>query len=169
MNEKHVELFVQHKKDLFGCAYNIVGDRDNAMDILHDVFVKFIKQDYDRIALSGHPERWLKTVCRNSALKFKIKYDRISYTDDYTVYNPFLVDLSTPINDVVKSESIAKLKQAMKVLTEREKKIIKYRYYEDLPYKEISVIMKITIGNLSFLMNRIIKKIKAEFDRLDKK
>jgi len=167
MNEKHVELFIQHKKALFGCAYSILGDKHNAMDVVHNVFIQFVKQDYDRIASNGHPERWLQAVCRNAALQFKVKFNRISYTDDYAVYDPFLVDRSTPMDNVMLNESIVKLKQAMKVLTEREQKIIKYRYYEDLPYKEICAIMKITIGNLSCSINKITKKIKAEFDRLD--
>lgn len=77
-------------------------------------------------------------------------------------------DSSQPVRfdspeEVVEKEELKKLlKEALEILTEKEKKVVVLYYYEELTLKEISAIMEVSESRISQLHTRALQKMKAK-------
>lgn len=65
-----------------------------------------------------------------------------------------------PEEKVTREELAAKLKDALEVLTDKEKKVILLYYYEDLTLKEISEVMEVSESRVSQLHTKALKKMR---------
>ena len=65
-----------------------------------------------------------------------------------------------PEEQVQETELKEKLKEAMELLTEKEKKVIYLYYYEDLTLKEISNILEVSESRISQLHTRALQKMR---------
>lgn len=70
--------------------------------------------------------------------------------------------LANPEAELEKSELKEKLKEALEVLTEKEKKVILLYYYEDLTLKEISNVMEVSESRISQLHTKGLQKMKSK-------
>ena len=65
-----------------------------------------------------------------------------------------------PEEKVTREELDAKIKDALEVLTDKEKKVILLYYYEDLTLKEISEVMEVSESRVSQLHTKALKKMR---------
>ena len=65
-----------------------------------------------------------------------------------------------PEEKVSREELSSKLKDALEVLTDKEKKVILLYYYEDLTLKEISEVMEVSESRVSQLHTKALKKMR---------
>ena len=65
-----------------------------------------------------------------------------------------------PEEQVQETELKEKLKEAMELLTEKEKKVILLYYYEDLTLKEISRVLEVSESRISQLHTKALQKLK---------
>jgi RNA polymerase sigma factor (sigma-70 family) len=56
------------------------------------------------------------------------------------------------------------LETALGLLTERERSIVKLRYFDDLTSEEIAVLTDITAGNVRVILTRALKKLAKYFE-----
>ncbi len=68
----------------------------------------------------------------------------------------------TPEKSIEKEELKEQIKQALELLTEKEKKVIVLYYYEDLTLKEISNILEVTESRVSQLHTKGLQKMKKK-------
>lgn len=67
---------------------------------------------------------------------------------------------------VVEKEELKKmLAQSLEVLTEKEKKVILFYYYEDLTLKEISSVLEVSESRVSQLHTRALQKMKTKMGK----
>lgn len=64
-----------------------------------------------------------------------------------------------PLRQLEKSEMTAAIQQAIDRLPERQKKVFILRYYEELPYEEISKILHTSVGGLKANYFHAVRKI----------
>lgn len=65
--------------------------------------------------------------------------------------------------EVIEKEELKKvLKDALELLTEKEKKVILLYYYEDLTLKEISNVLEVSESRISQLHTRALQKLKTK-------
>ena len=164
-------------------AHKILKNHDDAEDVCQDVFRKLIPRYQNMDA--EYLIRWLLVVSKNTALKLKDKKKRLLYldlsridceTDSQTFKNDFksyetekpeslLTD--SPLHNIMLSEKSqefqAGLYKALNELPARLQEIIRLRYFEELSYAEIASKLKLTQGNVGFLLNRAMTKIKKSF------
>ncbi|MBQ8591471.1 MAG: FliA/WhiG family RNA polymerase sigma factor [Lachnospiraceae bacterium] len=69
---------------------------------------------------------------------------------------------ANPEEELEKGELKEKLKEALEVLTEKEKKVILLYYYEDLTLKEISNVMEVSESRISQLHTKGLQKMKTK-------
>lgn len=72
---------------------------------------------------------------------------------------------ANPEEELEKGELKEKLKEALEVLTEKEKKVILLYYYEDLTLKEISSVLEVSESRISQLHTKALQKMKAKMGR----
>ena len=77
--EKYVELYDSYYQQLYRRAFSLLNDHGDASDVVHETFKKLSIADYSKIEEKLAP--WLFTVCRNTALKLRVKLSRNARVD----------------------------------------------------------------------------------------
>lgn len=137
-------LYQDCYQELYAFGFRMLADKDKIKDCLHEVFCE-IWQIRDTIGEVTHIKAYLKVCLRNKLLK-QIKQDqRIeSLTDDVNL--PQLAQSSYE-QLLIESESDAdkkiKLWQALELLTPAQREVIKLKFFDELTYEAIAIVLKL--------------------------
>ena len=134
----------------------LVGNRDSASDIVHDVFVNFyIKQNEGHLIL--YPSSWLYKVAINKCidfLKHAKRFRAIGPSDNEKAEEP--VD--------GKEQKIATVHSALSRLKPRERSLI-VMYSEGMSYKDIAESTGILFSSVGKTLSRTLKKLENELKK----
>ncbi len=72
---------------------------------------------------------------------------------------------ATPEEITTRNEAKESIITALKDLSERDRLVISLYYYEDLNYKEIAEILKITVSRVSQIHSRVINELKSRVSK----
>lgn len=166
-DENAFRIFVEtyHQLVLNVCN-NILNNQDDAMDVSQEVFIK-IYESIDRFRGESKITTWLYRIAVNKSLNYlrsQKKQKRFSSIDllfksDSKNYEPKDSEL-IPGEDIELEENKKALYSALRKLPEKQNIAITLNNFEDLSYKEISEVMKITTTEVGVLINRGKKKLK---------
>jgi RNA polymerase sigma-70 factor (ECF subfamily) len=99
---------------------------------------------------------WIYTITRSVVADYYRKY-KVPYFLDDTL--PDNIDLE---RDVEYEEELSELAEQLRLLSERERKIIVLRIYNDMEYAQIAKIMSISEVNTRAIYSRAIKKLREK-------
>jgi RNA polymerase sigma factor (sigma-70 family) len=158
------ETLQRYEKPLVRYAQNLVGQLDDARDIVQDVFLKLSQQ-----MNTVQPERlapWLFTVCRNRATDHLRKHRRLVATENDTLdQEPSAAE--APGSELEHQENAATLKELLARLPEKQREAIHLKFIAGLSYKEISEAMKTSVGNVGYLIHHGIQAMKEQWQALE--
>lgn len=154
---------------IYSCIYNIVKNTENAEDLTSEFFLKLWDISGNYRPGSGH-RAWMARIARNMSIDFLRKRKRETLTDtmgdaaDYenesgngtTIYD---IDTKSPVEDEVISDiSIA---EALLKLTNEEREVIHMKIIGDLTFREISEVMNLSMGTVTWKYQSAIKKLRG--------
>lgn len=137
---------------------------DDANDILQNTFLKAwnnIQSFEGKSKLST----WLFRIAINESLDFLRKQkanEMVSSDADCNVANKLLAD-----DFFDGDETQAQLQQAVALLPEVQRTVFTMRYFDDMPYSEISLILGTSEGALKASYHLAVKKITDYFHHID--
>ena len=139
-------------------AARILGDRDRARDVVQETFVEL--QRGRRAQLDHAPAKWLFTVCRNRALNICRKEKRMTYLDEellekYESHEP------APNERIEHQEASGFLLRIVATLPPRQQEVLQLKFQNDLSYKEISEITKLSVSHVGVLIHTALKTLRA--------
>ena len=164
MNPELYKVYEDNRSSLLKYVHSILKDEHMTNDIIQELYVRLAKQDYEK--LKSHCVQWLYTVSRNLSIKVYNKRKRFVELDEQ-LDSRFSEDV-LPFEKLEQEEKVKQLKKIISKLSDRYKKVVKYRYYNDYSYEEIAKKMKTTSGNVGFMLHTAINKMKKEFDKTNK-
>ncbi|RPI61554.1 MAG: sigma-70 family RNA polymerase sigma factor, partial [Ignavibacteriales bacterium] len=114
--------------------------------------------------------RKLQSKFKNDANESSIEsfYTNVSLSrspedeDGYTLGEVIANDSEPASVTVEKTEMKEYLMSAIKELNERDRLLLSLYYFENLNYKEIAELMKITVSRVSQIHTRIVKDLKSK-------
>ena len=136
---------------------NIVGDIEQARDVVQETFLKL--WEVKRSKVEDHLEQWLYTVSRNKAFDLKKKKKRmfqLELNKDYAADN-----VSTPVANIELKETKGSILKAIKALPANQREVICLKFQNELSYKEISKITGLSVSNVGFLIHTGIKSMRS--------
>ena len=147
-------------------AVSILGDLEQARDVVQDTFLKLYKQDPEKVRKKV--KSWLFTVCRNHCYDLikrnrrtsNLEEDEISYitsNDD----NPFQV-ISFLEGRKEIDEKIKILYSLIEELPSRQREVMRLKFQANLSYKEIAETIGISTSNVGFVMHSALKKLRED-------
>ncbi|MFA6383136.1 MAG: RNA polymerase sigma factor [Parcubacteria group bacterium] len=170
--ERYAEIIERYQGKLFAYLYRLVGNREEAEDLLQDVFIKAYKNlhSYDS---SRKFSSWIYRIAHNEAvnyikrksLKRFISWEDISSTKDK------LESSSTEdgADDAwIRKEAIDDVDQAINGLPIKYKQVLLLRYFSDKSYEEVGEILGKPVNTVGTLINRAKKKLSEEMEKLKK-
>lgn len=134
-----------YQSRLYWHIRRFVVDHDLAQDILQDTFIKAY-QNFHQFKQESQIYTWLYRIATNESLQQLKKLKRMQKSDEeMTGYLQNLVAENVqPDGDEIQII----LQKAIQTLPEKQKLVFNMRYYEDLPYEDISKILDMSVGTL---------------------
>ena len=136
-------LYDQSSTVLFSLALRILGNREEAADVLQEIYLdvwrKVVRYDVGR----GTPIAWLITLTRSRALdRLRTRGPRtprhISSSIDDARTSPFDDRQSDPFDSQTDQELRHLIREAWATLPQKQQQAVELAYYEGLPDTEIA-------------------------------
>ncbi|WP_269619775.1 RNA polymerase sigma factor [Zhongshania sp. BJYM1] len=143
-------LLDRHSKMVLNLVYRIVLSRDDAEDLCQEVFERLWKQApewRDEAKLTT----WLYRVANNSALNFRQRVQRRHVLDEDLV--EFIVDSDAQEFSTNQDDDSVVL-DALASLPDNQRAAMAFRFYQEIPVKEIAAIMGLSAKAVESLLSR---------------
>ena len=145
---------------LFRLALSITGNREDAEDVVQDVFLQvWNREDWEKIE---NIEAYCFRSIRNRALDtIALKDNQLEMISD---------DFDFPVQDDIERkiearEQIDLVEKWIANLPEKQQTIFRLREVEELSYKEIASILSISEEQVKVILFRLRRKLKEHFDK----
>lgn len=154
-----------HRKQVYGLAYQLTGNHEDADDISQEVFIRAYKS-IGKFRGGSRLSTWLYRITVNLSvnhLKKKSKH-RHEYTDkDIPDTSPdsIVLDRSgNPLQDIEAEELAQRIRTAIESLPVEEKVVFVLRVNHDLSYKEIARTIDCPVGTVMSRLNRARRRLR---------
>ncbi|KIA90125.1 RNA polymerase sigma factor [Kaistella jeonii] len=134
-----------YQSRLYWHIRRLIVDHDLAQDVLQDTFIKAY-QNFHQFKQDSQLYTWLYRIATNEALQQLNKMKKMQKSDEGSEYH--LQNLVAENVTADADEIQILLQKAIQSLPEKQKLVFTLRYYEDLPYEEISKIVDMSVGTL---------------------
>jgi len=151
-----LEIYNRYYKAMYNTALRIVGDFDDAEDIMQEAFIKaFGKLDtYQEKATFG---AWLKRIVINESISWLRKNKKIQCDDIDNLPDLFV---ETKWDFDFENVKIKSLLEALNSLKDNYRTAISLYYIEGYDYEEITAILNISYANARALVSRAKQQLK---------
>jgi RNA polymerase sigma-70 factor (ECF subfamily) len=139
-------------------AARILGDRERARDVVQETFVEL--QRSKRRQTDSAPAKWLFTVCRNRSLNICRKEKRMTYLDE-EILGKQESDEPTPDEKIEQEEASSFLLRIVATLPPRQQEVLQLKFQNDLSYREIAEITKLSVSHIGVLVHTALKTLRA--------
>jgi len=160
-------ILKMYEKRIYNFAYRMLGDKEDAMDITQEVFIKAYKSVN---AFKGNSSfsTWLFKIAKNVCIDYLRKNGKVRiFSLDKTIkmdggeIKKETPDTSNLPEEIVKRKEIQHVvHQAIARLPEKYKEAIILRDLQDFSYKEIADILNCNIGTVKSRISRGRKELK---------
>lgn len=156
-NQAFEKLIKDFQRPLYAHIRSIVLNHDDANDVLQNVFIKVFRS-LSKFKGESKLFSWIYRIATNESITFisqKAKKSNISNQE----YAQREIDNLKADTYFDTDEIQIKLQKAIALLPEKQQLVFKMRYYQDLKYEEISIILGTTVGALKASYHHASKKI----------
>lgn len=139
-------LYDRYARLVYGLAYRILGNAEEAEDITQDVFLTFWQKDAYQPS-RGALKTFLATLTRSRAIdKIRAQGTRSRFLQRWQR----LSDQQTTslMEEIAMTEQSESVRNALTSLSESERKILEIAYYEGLSQSEIAKRLNLPLGTV---------------------
>lgn len=154
--DKGFELLIKtYQEKLYWQIRRIVQVHQDADDVLQNTFIKVFK-NIKGFRRDASLYTWMYRIATNEALSFIKKRKNNKDISDPILALDLLMK-SDPYFD--ENHVSVQLKRAIELLPEKQRIVFNMRYYEEISYKDLSVILETSIGALKASYHHAVKKV----------
>lgn len=154
------EIFDQYHKRVYSIAYGVLRQREDALDVVQEVFIKLFRSIKNFRGKSNF-YTYLYRMAMNTAIDHsrKIKRGRFLSLDEEGGFQPSDEARNRPDHIVAQKELEEKVKWAMEKLPADQKVALVFREVEGFSYQEIAESMGCSIGTVMSRLHYGRKKL----------
>lgn len=150
-------LMEKFQNDIYFSIRRVVFLHEDAKDVTQNVFIK-IWRYLDSFRGDASLKTWITRICINEAISFMEKKRRLLNLSEEE-YMEFMLQ-SIPEDRYFSADKIQQLiQQAIQSLPEKQRIVFCYRYYDEMPYEEMSKILHTSEGALKASYHFAVKKV----------
>ena len=150
-------IIKKYQEKLYWHIRRMVVEHEDANDILQNMFIKVWK-NLENFREDSQLYTWLYRIATNECLTFlqqQKKRSSVSMDDeDSTISNKIKADEHFDANKLE-----WKLQLAIQKLPEKQRTVFNLRYYDEMPYEEMSRVLETSEGALKASYHHAVKKI----------
>ena len=151
------EIFQANSKKIYHLCYGYTGDDEAANDLMQETFMK-VWQNLDKFRNQALISTWIYRIAVNESLTYLEQQKRRSSVS--------FDDVSESLENKLQSEkgfdenkAIWKLQLAVQQLPEKQRIVFNLRYFDEMPYEEMGIILDTSVGALKASYHHAVKKI----------
>ena len=150
-------LLTLYKERLYWHIRNIVKSHDDADDVLQNTFIKIYK-NINNFKGDSKLFSWMYRIATNESITFINKNAKRLQTSNEEVQQIAINNLTSDV--YFEGDAIQlKLQQAIATLPQKQQLVFNMKYFEDIKYKDMSVILETSEGALKASYHIAVKKI----------
>ncbi len=159
------ELVSTYQEQLYWQIRKLVINHDDTADVLQNTLLK-VWQNLGNFRGDSKLSTWMYTIAHNEAVSFltKMQAERDATLDDPEGYLQTQVEGDKYFDG---DETQKRLLAAIATLPTRQRQVFNMRYYDEMPYEEISQILGATVGALKASYHFAIDRITQYFAQFE--
>ena len=150
-------IIKKYQEKLYWHIRRMVVDHEDANDVLQNMFIK-VWNALDNFREDSQLYTWLYRIATNESLTYieqQKKRASVSLSDvENGLSNKLRADKNYDSNKIE-----WKLQLAMQQLPEKQRVVFNLRYYDEMPYQEMSIVLETSEGALKASYHHAVKKI----------
>ncbi len=162
-----------HSGRILNLAWRLVGNREEAEDIVQEAFLR-LHRSLQSFRGESSLRTWLyRTVTRlaidhlrREKLRRKLFFFRSAGDESADPVEMAADGSASPRDLVLAQESARRVKQVLKTLSPRQRAIFILRHHEELPLKEIADLLGLEPGTVKVHLHRAVKALRSELKDL---
>lgn len=159
------ELVRKYQERLYWHIRKIVVNHDDADDVLQNTFMKVWKS-IDNFREESTLFTWLYRIATNESLTFINQKKRHSIAPMNEVHD--LLQQNLEADEYFDGDEIQKkLQQAILLLPDKQRIVFNMRYFDEMPYQEMSEILETSVGALKASYHHAVKKVEDYLNSLE--
>ena len=150
-------IIKKYQEKLYWHIRRMVVDHDDANDVLQNVFIR-VWNGLENFREDSQLYTWLYRIATNECLSFLEQKKRKSVVS--------LNDVEAGLSNAIKADKHFdsaklewKLQLAIQQLPEKQRVVFNLRYYDEMPYEEMSKVLETSEGALKASYHHAVKKI----------
>ena len=152
-------LYDQYRVILFGLLVRILNSREEAEDVLQEVFLQVWRRARDYDEQRGKPFTWLVTLTRSRAIdRLRVLSARQRLATSVAQDQP--AEASDALKETVRSEQKDIVRQALAELPEEQRRTLLLAYFEGLTQTEIAAKLNAPLGTVKTRMRSAMTKLR---------
>jgi len=163
--EALTRIYEKYKADLLLLAMGLLNDKTAAEDVVHDVFLSFVR-GLDRFRLTGSLKGFLLTCTANHARNWnKAQRVRLRPAGDEGGHGPSQADgrsvAQEPLESVVCNEELERLARALAELPFEQREIVMLHLHGQMTFQAIAKAMQIPANTVKSRYRYGIDKLRV--------
>ncbi|MEM6718777.1 MAG: sigma-70 family RNA polymerase sigma factor [Bacteroidota bacterium] len=152
-------LVGKYKDMVFTLALRMVGNKEDAEEVAQDTFVKAYRK-LETFQGTSKFSTWLYRIVYNTSLDYIKKRKRVVLSEHIDVVNEADIgNMQNALTYIEAQEKKEMIEKALLQLPEEDRVLLTLFYFEEMPLKEISEIVKISYDNVKIKLHRSRKKL----------
>lgn len=153
------------KQKLYRFALRLLGNEEDAKDIIQDALVK-VWNNKDQMGDLQNIEAWCMRITRNLALD-KIKSRKYRITDDLDRAQEVpATNQQNPHQTAERSDLMRRVHQVIHHLPEKFRTVLQLRDMDGLSYQEIADALNIEMSEVKINLHRARKQVREQLQNL---
>jgi RNA polymerase sigma-70 factor, ECF subfamily len=144
---------------LFGTVLRIISDRDQARDILQEVYVKIFQNAAGFDASRASPITWMATIARNHALDDVRRVRPLAMADQPEGFDP-PAETGHPLDGRERSEELKRLMNCLSSLDSDKRQMVMLAYYKGATREALSRQFDKPIATVKTILHRSILQLR---------
>ena len=136
-------MMVAYQSRLYWHIRRLIVQHDLAQDVLQDTFIKAF-QNFAQFKNDSQLYTWLYRIATNEALQQLAKMKKMQKADEDAEHHMQRLVADNAEHDAEEIQIL--LQKAIQTLPEKQKLVFNIRYYDELPFEEISKILDMSVS-----------------------
>ncbi|GHO69082.1 RNA polymerase sigma factor [Ktedonobacter sp. SOSP1-52] len=167
--EEDAEFYQQYAPTIFAYLLRNVASREDAEDLLLDVFMAVLEKRSSAEVDEQRLPSWIWAVARNKVVDYHRRSKHRASIQLFTVEDSlYESEEQAPERVALRNEEYHKLNMTLQGLSELQREIVRLRFGHGLSCGEIATIIKKSEGAVRMTLHRTLKLLRTLYTRNEK-
>jgi len=153
------ELYDKHSRLLFGLILRILRNRDEAEEVLQEVFVQAWTRASTYNSALGSPAGWLVRVARNRAID-RLRANAVRFRTFEAQPPP----TETPETQASSGEQQLDIQRALDTLTSEQRDLIEHAYFLGFSHSELADRFSLPLGTVKTRIRSALQAVRVHLE-----